>query len=55
MTLILWQDVATDYVSPKTNTAPFKATKQDKINHWTNIPEIIAAGQLEWSTEIAEM
>ena len=32
MALIVRQDVATDYVKPKTNTTPFKVTRQDKLS-----------------------
>ena len=31
--LILWHDVATDSVKPKTNTTPFEVTRKDKISH----------------------
>ena len=54
MALILWQDVATDCVQPKTNTTPFEVTRQDIINHRENIPKDTAAGQPGWSTEVAE-
>ena len=55
MVLILWQDVATGRVRPKTNTTPFEVTRQDKIRHWTKIPDDTAAGQPGWSIEVAEM
>ena len=56
MTLVffLWQDVATDYVRPKTNKAPFEVTWQDEIINWANIPENTPAGQPGWSTDVAE-
>ena len=54
MALILWQDVATDYVKPKTNKAPFEVTRQDEISHGANTPENTIAGQTGWSTEVAE-
>ena len=33
MALILWQDVPTDCVKPKTNITPFEVTTQGKISH----------------------
>ena len=54
MALILCQNVATDYVRPKTNKAPLEVTRVDGINHRANIPENTAAGQTGWSTEVAE-
>ena len=56
---VLWlpcllQDVDTYYVNPKTNTIPFELTRQDKISHGANIPEYTAAGQLGWSSGVAE-
>ena len=53
--IILWQDMATDCVKPKTNTTPFEMTRRDKISHWANIPDDTAAGQPGWSTEVLEM
>ena len=37
MVLILWHDVATDCVRPKTNTIPYENTRQYKISHWANM------------------
>ena len=54
MVLILWQDVADDYVRPKTNKAPFGVTRQEEVSHWANIPDDTAANQRGWSTEVAE-
>ena len=54
MAHILWQDVATDNVKPKTNKTSFDVTRQDKISHWANILEYTAAGQPRWCTEVAE-
>ena len=53
--LILWQDVATYCVRPKTNTIPFEVTRQDKISHWANIPDDTTAGQPWRPAEVAEM
>ena len=50
----LWQDMATDCVRPKTNAIPFEVTSKDKISHWAHIQADTAAGQLGWSTEVAE-
>ena len=50
----LWQDVATDYLRPKTNKAPFEVTRQDEISHRANIPEKTAAVQEGWSTEVTD-
>ena len=44
MALIVWQNIATDCVRPKTNTTLFEVTRQDKISRWANIPESTAAG-----------
>ena len=33
MAIILWEDIATDYVRPKTSTTPFEVTWQDKVSH----------------------
>ena len=41
---ILWQDAATDCVKPKTKITPFQVITQEKIGHWANITEDIAAG-----------
>ena len=54
MALILWQDIDTDCVRPKTNTTPFEVTTQDKISHWANIQAHTAAGHTGWTTEVAE-
>ena len=51
---LLWQDVATECVRPKTNTTPFEVTTQDKISQWANIQVHTVAGQPEWCTEVAE-
>ena len=55
MALIFWQNVATDCIKTNTNRAPFEEIRQDKINHWINIPKDTAAGQTGWPTEVAEM
>ena len=54
MAFVLWEDVATDCVKPDTSKTPFEVTRQDNISHWANIAKDTAAGQPEWSTEVAE-
>ena len=48
---LIFQGVAINCVRPKTSTAPFEVTGQDKISHWANIPDNATAGQPRWSTE----